>query len=302
MLSDSPSLKLMDVLKKAVSFLNSKAVENPRLNAELLLCQVLDISRLDLYLQFDRPLTNDERNRYKELLRRRGSYEPLQYILGETEFMSLRFKVSPHVLIPRPETEVLIEKVMDCMKDRPRTHLLDIGTGSGNIAVSLARYIKDTEVVASDISSDILSVARHNAEVNGVSNRIRFIQTEVSTDSLQKEFPASFDAVVSNPPYVALGEWDALPREIQRYEPRVALCDEGDGLTFYPVIAQKGQELLKTEGFLFVEVGDGQGDRVQSILEKAGYISVTIYPDLNGIKRVVSGKLKKKEILKGVKK
>ena len=295
MVTDTKTWKLVDVLKKATGFLDSKAIENPRLNGELLLCDLLGISRMDLYLQFDRPLTVDERNKYKDLLRRRESHEPLQYILGETEFMSLSFKVSSHVLIPRPETEILVERVIDCMKDKKHAHILDIGTGSGNIAVSLVRYLEGADVVASDVTKDILNIARHNAEVNGVSDKIRFTQADVSEEGFQKEFPSPFDVIVSNPPYVALEEWDTLPREIREYEPRTALCDEADGLTFYPIIAQKGKGMLKPGGFLFIEVGDGQGEKVCAILKKTGYTSVAMYPDLNGINRVVRGKTDRKE-------
>jgi release factor glutamine methyltransferase len=283
-------MKLMDVLMMASEFLRSKHIENPRLNAELMLCHLLGINRMDLYLQFDRPLTGEERERYKILLRRRESDEPLQYILEETEFMSLRFRVSPLVLIPRSETETLVEKAMELLQGRTGVRVLDIGTGSGNIAVSLAKYISHAEVVASDLTSDILSMAQENAELNGVSDRISWVQSDLTANAFPEEVQPPFDVVVSNPPYISKAEWDDLPREIREFEPRKALCDEDDGLTFFHVIAQKGIQILKPGGLLLVETGDGQGDKVPSILTGAGFTSVTVYPDLNGIDRVVVGK------------
>lgn len=279
----------MDVLKEAAVFLEEKGIENPRLNAEQLLGRTLGLSRMDLYLRFEQPLHPQEREAYKTLLRRRAAHEPLQYILGETEFFSLSFRITPHVLIPRPETETLVERVMDAMKDEERIRILDIGVGSGNIAVSLARNLGQVDVVGADISDEVLTVARENAERNGVGEKIRFLLADVGNNDFCRIVGPPFDAVVSNPPYVSREAWNRLPEEIRGHEPRTALCDDGDGLVFFRVIVPKGRQLLKRGGVLFLEVGDEQSEDVEHILKDAGYGDVAAFPDLNGIQRVVRG-------------
>lgn len=280
---------LIDVLNKAVSFLESKNIENSRLNAEHLLSHALGQTRIELYLHFEEPLTKPEREKYKQLLRRRAEYEPLQYILEETEFMSLPFYLNPNVLIPRPETEILVESIIERAVGQRKMEILDIGCGSGAISVSLAKYIEDVKVTAVDISEDILKISEENAKKNEVSGKIKFICSDVKSDKFIQQVGKLFDIVAVNPPYVSGKEWSLLPLEIQNHEPRQALCDEGDGLSFYRLISESVMPMLKKDGSLFFEVGDRQSSNVKSILEEYGYKNIQIIKDLNHIDRVVAG-------------
>jgi len=275
---------LSDVLTEATAFLKSKEISDPRLNAERMLAHVLQISRIELYLQFDRPLNQSEREQYKDFLRRRAAHEPLQYILGETEFMSLPFRITPDVLIPRPETEVLVELVLEDAKTEPVQTILDIGTGSGCIAVSLAANLSDVQITAADVSRKALEVASQNARLNGVQDRVQFTEGDIQSGL---DLESRFDVVVSNPPYIALNEWDKLDPEIREHEPRMALCDESDGLKFYKMMADQSESFLERGGKIYLEVGDTQSEEVLKILNEAGFSNAQSYPDLNQIHRVV---------------
>ena len=279
----------MEVLKSATDFLKSKSIENPRLNAEQMLAHCLHLIRMKLYLQFDRPLSKEERDRYKELLRRRAENEPLQYIIGQTEFMSLPFRVGPGVLIPRPETEILVEAVLDLNFEGP-ANILDIGTGSGCIAISLAHYMPEAQIAAVDKFGDALQIARANAELNQTT-RINFLQKDIMNSEFVSSFDTPFDILVSNPPYVTAAEYNALPLEIRDYEPKDALTDHDDGLVFYRCIAETAKLLVKPGGFCLVEVGDTQSPAVQKIFTDTCLGIVETLCDLNGIERVIKVKI-----------
>lgn len=280
------------MLKEAGLFLGRSGIADPRLNAERLLASVLKLDRMGLYLQFDKPLSSAERESFKALLKRRAGHEPLQYILGETEFMSLCFRVTRDVLIPRPETEILVERAVESCKGLGPVRILDIGTGSGCIAVSLAKMLPESNIDAADVSPSALSGARSNAELNGVAERVHFLEADVSGEDFIKTVHAPYDVVVSNPPYVSLAELPSLPKDVRDFEPRTALCDEGDGLSFYRIIALKAAILLSPGGKLFLEIGLGQKNSVFEILQSAGFTGIKAYPDLNGIDRVVKGEVK----------
>ncbi len=280
---------LIDVLNRAVSFLKSKDIDHPRLSAEQLLAHTLGKSRMDLYLDFKKPLTKPEREKYKKFLYRRVEHEPLQYIMQEAEFMSLPFYVNPEVLIPRPETEVLVESVIERGNDNREIRILDIGCGSGAITVSLAKYIKNVRVTAVDISENILNISKMNAEKNGVLKKIEFIRSDIKQDNFVEHIGKKFDIVVANPPYISKDEWKTLPSEIKSYEPRYSLCDEADGLTFYKLISKKAFSLLNSGGELFIEVGYTQSSEAETILQKQGYKDIRKIKDLNHIERVVAG-------------
>ena len=201
---------ILELLKVTTQFLSEKSIENPRLNAEHLLSHLLSLKRVDLYLQFERILTTAEVNQYRELIRRRAQYEPLQYIIGKTEFMGLCFEVSPDVLIPRPETELLVEEVLKLSVDLQAPTILDIGTGSGCIAISLAQLWPGSRIIATDVSEAALHMARNNAGVNNVAERIRFLLHDILNETLPVD---SFDIIVSNPPYIAADEMEGLEPE-----------------------------------------------------------------------------------------
>lgn len=278
--------RVIDIIQEATTFLKNKGIEDPRLNAERLLASTLKLSRVDLYLQFEKPLSETEREIYKGLLKRRAQHEPLQYITGETEFMSLTFRVGPNILIPRPETEILVEKVIDLVKDQS-FHILDIGTGSGCIAVSAAHYCPEAEITALDISQPVLESARGNARLNHVEDRIRFKQVDILSFDPDKEI---FDLIVSNPPYISENEWQNLPPEIRKHEPKTALSDGKDGLKFYRKIAESAVQMLLPGGTIILEIGDTQLEPVRQILTNHTFGDIQITHDLNGIPRVIQGK------------
>lgn len=198
--------------------------------------------------------------------------------------MSLPIRVTPDVLIPRPETEVLVECILEDAKKEPVHTVLDMGTGSGCIAVSLAANLPEVRITALDVSGAALEIASKNAELNHVRDQIRFIEGDINTGL---EFESKFDVVVSNPPYIARDSWEGLDTEIRDFEPREALCDESDGLTFYRLIAEQSQIFMQRGGRLYLETGDSQSGEVQNILKDAGFANIRSYPDLNRIDRVV---------------
>jgi len=280
------------VLRDAAAFLQTRGIEHARLNAERLLGGALGCSRVELYLAFDRPLSLNEREAFKALLRRRAAHEPLQYILGETEFMSLPFRVTPDVLIPRPETEILVERVIEEAEGFSALRILDIGSGSGAIGIVLAASLAEAEVVCADVNPKALDVSRTNAERNGVLDRIRHVCANLNDDGFPRTVGGPFDVVVSNPPYVAVREWKLLPVEIRDFEPKQALLAGEDGLDFFRRIAFQAETLLGPGGRLFLEVGADQAGPVAGLLTRAGLIRIRIDTDLSGLDRVVRAERK----------
>ena len=273
-------------MNRSTTRLTDGGIDDARLNAERLLAHVLGVKRIDLYLDFDRPLTAAEKTQFASFIHRRLEHVPLQYILGETEFMSLRFKVTPDVLIPRPETEVLVENTIAQVKKVFGTDkeisCLDIGTGCGNIAVSLAYYLKNTRVWAVDISEAALAVAKENAGLNGVAVRVHFFQADAMQADFAHKIGRRFDVLVSNPPYISESEYRTLPLEIQNFEPKLALDGGADGLRFYRALGQSTKILLKQKGVALFEIGAYQADQVVKIFKE----KVRIINDIAGKDRV----------------
>ena len=264
--------RLMDVLKQAAIFLKNNKIEDARLNAERLLSHVLGIARMDLYLQFERPLSPDERNAYKILLKRRAAHEPLQYITGETEFMSLSFRVTPDVLIPRPETELLIEKAIEEVNNifgtEKQIECLDIGTGCGNIAVSLAHYLQRSKIWAVDIHEAALTIARENARQNEVKEAIHFLQIDATQKDFTQKIGKRFDVIVSNLPYISESEFENLVMEIKEFEPKRALDGGKDGLQFYRALSPSINNLMKEPGVALFEIGADQAENIIQIFSE----------------------------------
>lgn len=281
---------VLSLLQWTTDHLQTRGFDDARLNVELLLSHVLRCKRIDLYIAFDKPLSSKELAAFKVLLRRRLSHEPLQYILGEAEFMGLKFIVDRRVLIPRPETEVLVEQALKLAGGEDSvSSILDVGTGSGNIAVSAAKRLSACSVVATDVSSEALDVARMNAESNTVGDRIRLLRHDIfqSPEALPG---APYDLVLSNPPYVSEVERNSLAREILDYEPSIAVLEGGDGLRFYRRIIEVGTQLLKKNGSLLVEVAYDQSLPVSKMFSDAGYSDVQTIRDYSGRERVVQAR------------
>ncbi len=281
-------LTVLESINLSTDYLKNKGIESPRINAELILAHILKCQRLQLYLSFDRPLKEGEIFQYRELLKRRGTFEPLQYILGTVNFFGLELKVSPAVLIPRPETELLIEEILSQYQNKGPLRILDIGTGSGNISISLAKFIHDSHVTATDISEDAISTAKENAILNGVAEKINFIQHDMLS---KKEIDEKgFDIIVSNPPYVTADDFKNLDNELKNHEPQIALTDSSDGLSFYKAIAES-KYLLKKGGKLFFELGYNLSDYVKEILRSNNFSNISIKKDYQNIQRIIYGEL-----------
>ncbi|MCX6117372.1 MAG: peptide chain release factor N(5)-glutamine methyltransferase [Proteobacteria bacterium] len=282
------------VLRWSHNWLTEKALDkdfvgvNFRLDAELLLGFVLKIDRMKLYMQLDRPLIPAERQEFKQLLMRRVEGEPVHYILGFRDFWRHKFKVNQNVLIPRPDTEVLVEQALLYSNSFIEPKILDIGTGSGCIAISLAFEKADSSVTGWDVSEEALKVARENKDLLNCINVDFAIQ-----NVFDEVMPGSqFDLVVSNPPYIVPSDRKNLSPSVALFEPSLALFDdrmECDGLSFYRRIAEVSQFVLKAKGAFVVECGLGQANDVKSIFLNAGFKELTITKDLSGIDRVVSG-------------
>ena len=281
---------VLELLNLTTPFFEQKGIDAARLNAELLLADVLKCKRLDLYLAFDKPVKDEEVDNFRSLVKRRGLREPLQYILGHLEFYGLTFSVNKDVLIPRQETEILIETVLKVIDKEAKVNILDIGTGSGVIAVTLAKHLPNAKIIAVDKSPEALAVAGINAETHDVSGRITYLQNDILASSLP--INEKFDIIVSNPPYVPLSEFQSLQKEIVAYEPDFAVTDFSDGLTFYRKIIESAKNYLEENGKIFFEVGAGQAAQVKSLFELHNFSSIEITKDYSNIDRVIKGEYK----------
>lgn len=278
----------LEILNQAVEKLRTEVVDRPRTNAELLLGAVLRVNKIDLYLNRDLILTPQQIEKYNHFIQQRISGRPLQYIIGSTEFFGLEFKVNEYVLIPRPETETLVEIVIERLKSHSSPKIIDIGTGSGAIAVSLTKNLKNCSVFATDISTDTLAVAKENAKMNKVENQIEFFQGDLFEPLKNKNLEEKIDCVVSNPPYVSQEEFDQLPKEVRDYEPVLALKSGLEGMSFHKRIIEGAVDFLKRGGILALEMGLGQARQVAAFLEEFDkFKHIEIKKDLGGIERIV---------------
>jgi release factor glutamine methyltransferase len=268
-----------EVLRRAAEHLG-KTSETPRLDAELLLAHSLRRQRIELYTDFDRPLNANELDGYRELVARRARREPVAYILGEWGFRRLTLSVDRRALIPRPETEIVAERALAHLRGLESPSALDVGTGTGAIALALADECSGARVTAIDVSLDALALARENAARTG-------IEIELLEHDVREGLPGGpYDLVVSNPPYVEPGELPSLMPDVREYEPHVALV--GDRIP--EVVARAALDVLRPGGWLVLEVGDGQASTAAALLDELGYADVATAPDLTGRDRVVEGR------------
>lgn len=285
---------LASLLSWCTRYFQDKALESPRLDAELLLAHSLGLRRLDLYLKFDQPLKPQELANFKTLLKRRVAHEPVAYIIGKKEFWSRDFEVTRDVLIPRPDTETLIECVLDPLKRRrgepPCSPVnfsgFEIGVGSGIIAVTLLAECPNLHMTALDISEAAIAVAQKNAQRHGVSDRLQLINADFLIPNSELQTPNIFDFIVSNPPYIPSHEIENLPASVKDFEPRMALNGGMDGLDFFRALVSFSQDHLKPDGFLAVEIAENQGESVVEIFRDAGF-TTHLKKDHAGLDRVV---------------
>lgn len=278
---------LQDVLHKAVELLCDRGISEPKLSAEILFAKALQCKRIDLYLNFDQSVQENDLEIFRGFIRRRLKNEPVQYIVGETEFYGLPFHLNSSVLIPRPETEVLIERIVELLKKKTaRRQLLDIGTGSGNIPITICRNVDDVTFDAIDLSDEALMIAKTNAERHSVNNRIDFIHADIFDDQ-SVVMNRQYDFIMSNPPYISKDDIASLQPEVKDFEPHNSYSDDSDGLRFYKRIAEIHQFILKTDGMIAVEIGFGQKDDVKTIFQNSGLKTISIYQDYSRIDRVI---------------
>ena len=280
---EKPVWTIVKILDWTKQYFTDKGIENPRLDAEVLLCAVLKCQRINLYVHFDQPLKAEELQKYREYVLRRGKHEPLAYILGEQAFMNYVFKVTPAVLVPRPETELLVESIVKLFENAEKLEILDLGTGSGAILVSLLAMLPQARGTAVDISAAALAVATENAELMGVGERF----TPVLSD-LYRELPPNkkYDLIVSNPPYIPTADLSSLAADV-RQEPQGALDGGRDGLNFYRRIVEAADKYLSPEGILAFEIGICQAEAVVNFCREHGFAKTAIRKDYAGIERMI---------------
>lgn len=279
---------ILELITLTTEYFDKKGITSPRINAELLLADILKCKRLELYLSFDKPLVEDDVNRYREHVKRRAKFEPLQYIVATTEFYGLEFIINKNVLIPRQETEILVEETINEINKFSYHSALDIGTGSGIIPICVTSKIADISFHAIDISIEALEIAKLNAKNNNLIEKIVFSQVDIikDTSQLKKEY----DLIVSNPPYVSLSEYKLLQKEIVEYEPGIAVTDFADGYTFYKTITKYAAESLSENGTLIFEIGKDQSLDVAEIMKINNFNNIEIVKDYLNIERVIKGK------------
>lgn len=276
-------MKLLEILKLSTKYLEKKGIESARLNSELMLCKILKSDRVNLYVNYEKPLSLIEIETMREYLKRRVLREPLQYILEEQKFYGLYLKLNKKILIPRPETELLVDEVINIYKNQ-KIKIFEIGTGSGNIAISLGKSLDQSSVISIDINPEAITLAKLNSDINNVKN-VDF--KELDLFKLTDEF-GIFDVIVSNPPYILESEKINLQKEISDYEPPEALFVK-DEMLFFKKIIELGIKILNPCGKIFFECGYGQADKIKKIFIEYGFRNVIFIKDFQNIDRIIIG-------------
>ena len=277
-----------EAMKWAEESLNAQDRPDATIDAKLLMMYVLAWDQTKLLLERGSIIEEEKRQTYERLVSKRAEGVPLQHLTHEQEFMGFKFFVNRHVLIPRQDTEILIETICNWQEQHPIYSGIDIGTGSGCIGISLVKLLPDLSMTLLDISKEALKVAAYNVKMHELTSRISLMESDV----LSAYKGEKVDLIVSNPPYIAMKDMAELMTEVKDHEPHLALTDGGDGLFFYRKITKEAKAFLKDEGLLAYEIGYDQGEAVKALMEEAGYRDVTVYQDLAGLDRVVIGKYK----------
>ena len=276
-------LTVLEIIKRTTEFFAGKGIESPRLNAELLIGHALGRSRMQLYMEFERPLAEPELEKIRPLVRRRGQREPLQYIVGEVEFHGLKLKVDKRALIPRPETELLVANVIAFSAASQPARILDLGTGSGAIAIALATMLPTSTVTAVDFSAEALALATENAAAAGLAGRVTFLQSDWFTAVAAEKF----DVIIGNPPYLSAAETAETAPEVRGHEPALALTAPGDGVDHLAHIIAEAPRFLPPGGLLALETGIAQHVRLRALVAAAGFTRSESRQDLTGRDRFI---------------
>jgi release factor glutamine methyltransferase len=275
--------RIIDLINWGVKYFQDRSFENPRLEIEIFLQHIFGYKKIDLYINFEEEVTPKNLKRLREFIKRRVENEPIQYITGVSNFYGRDFNVNKNVLIPRPETEILVNVSIDYLSSKKAPYIIDVGTGSGCIAITLAKELPSSKVIAIDYSQQALNIAKENAELVGVKN-IEFLKLDFLSENLN--YVA--DAVVSNPPYIAQEDIQSLMIDVKEFEPHRALTDNADGLEFYRIFANKLDVILKKKGVLIIEVGRGNHPvEVKKLFEESGYNDIEMINDYNKDVRVL---------------
>ena len=287
-------MRVAEVLKRATVRLGEAGIRSPQLDAELILSHLLGLERINLHIYPEREISREMCQKFWEKVEKREKRMPAQYIVNNQEFMGLDFWVEEGVLIPRPDTEILVEKVIEIYQDHyggKKLQILDMGFGSGAIAISLGKYIEEAMVFGVDISPKAFELAERNALKHGVGDRVKFFQGDLFKGLENANLQRAFDLIVSNPPYIKADVLPTLGPEVRDYEPGLALDGGRDGLCFYRRILEGVGDFLNRDGWLAVEIGYDQGQAVKKMMADKGFANIGLVKDLAGLDRVVVGRL-----------
>jgi release factor glutamine methyltransferase len=292
---------IQKLLNWVTQYLMGKGIDSPRLSAELLLSDILGLKRIELYTQHDKPVAQKELDKLHNLVKRAGQHEPIAYLIGKTEFYSMELDVSPDCLIPRPETELLVQRAIEFLRDQRHksgvlspesgVYICDLCTGCGCIAVAIARNFPNARIIATDISSSALEIAANNIKKHNLQDRITLLSGDLFEPVIPQLDTGKFDLIVSNPPYVSAVEYEKLDKNVKEYEPRLALFAGVDGLDIYRRIIEKVDDFLKNDSALIMEIGYSQGPAIREMLDKSGIFSdIKIEKDFSNNDRIVTAK------------
>ncbi len=281
---------IQKLLNWVTEYVTGKGVDAPRLSAELLLSHVLGLKRIELYTQFDKPVAKPQLDELHDLVKRAGGHEPVAYLIGRTEFYSLELNITNDCMIPRPETELLVQRAIEFLRTRNDVQFVcDLCTGSGCIAAAIAKNFPEVRVTATDISSVALEVAAQNVRKHQLAERITLLQGDLFEPLVRPLDVEPFDVIVCNPPYVSAAEFEALDKNVKDYEPRIALFAGDDGLDIYRRIIEKADQFLKPDAALMLEIGYAQGPAVRELLEQTGaFTEIKIEKDIHNNDRIVT--------------
>jgi len=281
---------IQKLLNWITKYLTDKGIDAPRLSAELLLSYVLAMQRIELYTQFDKLVTKEQLDSLHDLVKRAGRHEPIGYLTGKTEFYSLQLEVSPDCMIPRPETELLVERAVEFLRTRTGPQFVcDLCTGCGCVAVAIAKNFPEAEIIATDICDATLNVTARNIEKHGLKDRIRLLCGDLFEPIVPQLDVDKFDLIVCNPPYVSAAEFEKLDKSVKDYEPKLALFAGDDGLDVYRRIIDEAERFLRPDGTIMLEIGYKQGRAIKELFEKTGaYDEIKIEKDLHENDRIVT--------------
>jgi release factor glutamine methyltransferase len=283
---------IQKLLNWVTEYLTAKGIEAPRFSAELLLSHVFGLKRIELYTQFDRPVAEEQRDRLRDLVKRAGQNEPVAYLTGRTEFYSLELEITRDCMIPRPETELLVQRAVEFLRTCDGVQfVLDLCTGSGCIAVAIAKNFAGARIIATDISDAALAVAAGNVQKHQLSERITLLCGDLFEPLIRPLDVDKFDLIICNPPYVSSAEYDNLDKNVKDYEPRLALYAGADGLDIYRRIVEKIDQFLKPGAGLMLEIGYAQGPAVRTMLEQtSAFAEIRIEKDYHDNDRIVTAR------------